>query len=245
MGPMSTSVLKHLDPVLLEGAGRIVSVLRGAGHEAFIAGGAVRDLILDRPVGDLDLATSADPETIEKLFFTTIPVGRQFGVMIVVQNSINYEVSTFREEGDYSDGRRPDRVQFVDARTDVQRRDFTVNSLLLDPFSGEILDYCNGRRDLQGGSIRTIGSPACRFGEDKLRLIRAVRFAGQLDFQIERETWKELRRLAGEINQVSQERICDELLKILTGEHASRCLHLLLEHHLHLQLQLQVEYISP
>ncbi len=229
MGPMSTSVLKHLDPVLLEGAGRIVSVLRGAGHEAFIAGGAVRDLILDRPVGDLDLATSADPETIEKLFFTTIPVGRQFGVMIVVQNSINYEVSTFREEGDYSDGRRPDRVQFVDARTDVQRRDFTVNSLLLDPFSGEILDYCNGRRDLQGGSIRTIGSPACRFGEDKLRLIRAVRFAGQLDFQIERETWKELRRLAGEINQVSQERICDELLKILTGEHASRCLHLLLD----------------
>ncbi len=229
MEPMPAGLLKNLEPELVKGANRIVSLLREAGHEAYIAGGAVRDLLLERPVDDLDLATSAPPDTIEKLFSETIPVGRQFGVVIVVQNSIHYEVTTFREEGDYSDGRRPDGVRFVDARTDVQRRDFTVNGLLLDPFSGEILDYCEGRSDLREGTIRTIGDPALRFGEDKLRLLRAVRFAGQLGFQIEKETWRELKRQAPQIGRVSRERIRDELLKMLMGENPGPGLNLLLE----------------
>ena len=222
-------LLKNLDPQLRQGTQRILSKLRDAGHEAYIAGGAVRDLILGRSVGDLDVVTSALPDAVESLFPVTIPVGKQFGVMIVVENGINYEVATFRAEGDYSDGRRPDRVEFVDARTDVQRRDFTVNGLLLDPFSEEILDYCEGRKDLEAKVIRTIGKPADRFGEDKLRLIRAVRFAGQLGFQIEPQTWEELKNQAGGIEQVSHERVRDELLKMLTAEHADRGLGLLLE----------------
>ena len=222
-------LLKNIDAELLRGATGIISRLREAGSEAYIAGGAVRDLLLGRSVGDLDVATAADPEAVESLFPVTIPVGKQFGVMIVVENGINYEVATFRAEGDYSDGRRPDRVEFVDARTDVQRRDFTVNGLLLDPFSGEILDYCEGRKDLEARVIRTIGKPANRFGEDKLRLIRAVRFAGQLGFEIDAETWGELKSQARGIEQVSQERVRDELLKMLTTEHADRGLGLLLE----------------
>ena len=226
---MALDLLKNLDPELLRGAARIISKLREADHEAYIAGGAVRDLILGRSVGDLDVATSADPDTVESLFPVTIAVGKRFGVMIVVENGINYEVATFRAEGDYSDGRRPDRVEFVDARTDVQRRDFTVNGVLLDPSSGEILDYCEGKKDLEAKIIRTIGKPAARFGEDKLRLIRAVRFAGQLGFEIDAETWGELRRQSGDIEQVSHERIRDELLKMLTAKNADRGLRLLLE----------------
>ena len=226
---MTLDLLKNLEPELLRGATRITSKLREADHEAYIAGGAVRDLMLGRSVGDLDVATSALPEAVESLFPVTIPVGKQFGVVIVVENGINYEVATFRAEGDYSDGRRPDRVEFVDACTDVRRRDFTVNGLLLDPFCEEILDYCEGRKDLEAKVIRTIGKPADRFGEDKLRLIRAVRFAGQLGFQIEPQTWEELKNQAGDIEQVSHERVRDELLKMLTAEHADRGLHLLLE----------------
>ena len=226
---MPVDLLKSTDPELLRGAKSIISRLVAAGHEAYIAGGAVRDLILGRSVGDLDVATSADPDAIESLFSVTIPLGKRFGVMIVVANGISYEVATFRAEGEYSDGRRPDRVEFVDACTDVQRRDFTVNGLLLDPSSGEILDYCEGRKDLEAKIIRTIGKPADRFGEDKLRLIRAVRFAGQLGFQIEADTWDELKTQAGDIERVSQERIRDELLKMLTAEHAGRGLRLLLE----------------
>ena len=225
---MPVDLLKDIDAELLRGADSIISRLRETGHEAYIAGGAVRDLILGRPVGDLDVATSAEPDAVENLFPVTIPMGKQFGVMIVVENGINYEVATFRAEGDYSDGRRPDRVEFVDAFTDVQRRDFTVNGLLLDPTSGKILDHCEGSKDLEAKVIRTIGKPANRFGEDKLRLIRAVRFAGQLGFQIEAETWKELKRQAGDIERVSQERIRDELLKLLTAKHADRGLRLLL-----------------
>ncbi len=225
---MAVELLKNIDAELLRGASCIILRLREAGHEAYIAGGAVRDLILGRSVGDLDVATSADPDTVGSLFPATIPVGKQFGVMIVVENGINYEVATFREEGDYSDGRRPDRVEFVDARTDAQRRDFTVNGLLLDPSSGEILDYCEGRKDLEAKIIRTIGKPTDRFGEDKLRLIRAVRFAAQLGFEIDAETWSELRSQARGIEQVSCERIRDELLKMLTAEHADRGLRLLL-----------------
>ena len=226
---MPVDLLKSTDPELLRGAKSIISRLGAAGHEAYIAGGAVRDLILSRSVWDLDIATSADPDAIESLFPVTIPVGKQFGVMIVVENGIRYEVATFRAEGDYSDGRRPNRVEFVDVCTDVQRRDFTVNGLLLDPSSGEILDYCEGRKDLEAKIIRTIGKPADRFGEDKLRLIRAVRFAGQLGFQIEADTWDELKSQAGDIERVSHERIRDELLKMLTAEHADRGLRLLLE----------------
>ncbi len=226
---MAVKLLENIDPELMRGAQRIVSRLREAGHEAYIAGGAVRDLLLARPVGDLDLATSADPQAVENLFPVTIPLGKQFGVMIVVENGIDYEVATFRAETDYSDGRRPDRVKFVGAVADVQRRDFTVNGLLLDPFSGRVLDHCKGREDLEAQIIRTIGDPARRFGEDKLRLIRAVRFAGQLGFRIEAETWEQLKLQAGDIELVSQERVRDELLKLLTAKHADEALRLLLD----------------
>ncbi len=226
---MAVKLLENIDPELMRGAQRIVARLREAGHEAYIAGGAVRDLLLARPVGDLDLATSADPQAVENLFPVTIPLGKQFGVMIVVENGIDYEVATFRAETDYSDGRRPDRVKFVSALADVQRRDFTVNGLLLDPFSGRVLDHCKGREDLKAQIIRTIGNPARRFGEDKLRLIRAVRFAGQLGFRIEAETWEQLKLQAGDIELVSQERVRDELLKLLTAKHADEALRLLLD----------------
>lgn len=223
------SLLEALDPLLLKGAQEIVAVLRREGHQALFAGGVVRDLLLKRPVSDIDIAVSAPPEEVERLFDSTVAVGKQFGVVIVLIGPHPYEVATFREEGDYRDGRRPTRVNYTDARRDARRRDFTVNALFLEPDGAEVIDYVDGRKDLEARLIRSVGDPSQRFEEDKLRVLRAVRFACQLGFEIEPETERAAMAFAKRINQVSWERIRDEVLKILTGPQAARGLRLLLK----------------
>jgi poly(A) polymerase len=221
------SLQERVDPHLLKGALAILKTLHDQGHEAYFAGGAVRDLLLEKSISEIDIATSASPQEIEQLFPKTIPVGKQFGVIVVVQDTNNYEVTTFRKEADYVDGRHPTRVSFTDARHDVERRDFTVNALFLNPFTEEVIDYLNGREDLERKLIRTVGPPQSRFQEDKLRLLRALRFACQLDFEIERQTYQQVKEHASQLTEVSWERIRDEVLKILTGPDPSRGLKLM------------------
>ncbi|MFH1858166.1 MAG: CCA tRNA nucleotidyltransferase [Candidatus Omnitrophota bacterium] len=208
---------------------QIVRRLRDSGHEAYFAGGSVRDMVMGRLPEDFDVATSASPEKVQYLFSRTVPVGVQFGVMLVVLEGIAFEVATFRSEGAYSDGRRPDSVSFADAREDALRRDFTVNGLFYDPLEDKILDYVGGQEDIRLRRIRTIGDPTARFREDKLRLLRAVRFASTLSFEIEKETFEAVKRLAAEIQVVSKERIRDELVKLLTRPGAGKGLELLSE----------------
>lgn len=201
-----------------ENAIDIVRILQAHRHKAYFAGGCVRDMIMGNESADYDIATSALPQEVISLFDKTIPVGAQFGVVIVVKNGHNFEVATFRKEGSYSDGRHPDYVAFTTPEDDVKRRDFTINGLLYDPVNDEVLDYVGGQADISSGIIRTIGNPIERFSEDKLRMIRAVRFASQFDFPIHEETIKAIIKLANEINIVSAERIRDELEKIFKGK---------------------------
>ncbi len=218
-------------------AARIVQTLRERGYSAYLAGGCVRDLLLGREAGDYDVATSATPQEVMRLFPKTYAVGAQFGVVLVPirgqtpegeRDKYAIEVATFRSDGAYSDGRHPDQVQFSsDAHLDVQRRDFTINGLLLDPVTGEVLDFVDGRPDLERGIIRSIGEPHQRFSEDKLRLLRAVRFAARFGYVIEDRTFAAIRELAAQIHQVSQERIRDEILKMLTEGQARRAFELL------------------
>ena len=222
-------MLEGIDPGLLHGALAVVRKLRDHGYEAYFAGGVVRDLILGRIVSDIDIATSATPDEIECCFEKTISVGKQFGVIVVVQNSKNYEVTTFREDIAYRDGRHPENVNFTDAKQDVLRRDFTVNALFLDPQTEEVIDYVGGRTDIDVKLIRTVGSPAQRFEEDQLRVLRAVRFASQLGFEIEEETYRCMKQYSKELRGVSAERIGDELLKVFTGIDSARGLRLLLD----------------
>ncbi|HMF90585.1 MAG TPA: CCA tRNA nucleotidyltransferase [Candidatus Angelobacter sp.] len=218
-------------------ATRIVETLRGHGHSAYLAGGCVRDLLLGREPTDYDVATSAAPDEVMRLFPLTYAVGAQFGVVLVPirrdgprgeADNYSIEVATFRSDGTYSDGRHPDQVQFShEARLDVQRRDFTINGLLLDPLNQEVLDFVGGRNDLKRGIIRAIGDPRLRFAEDKLRLLRAVRFAARFGYAIEEKTFAAIRELAPQIHQVSRERIRDEILKMLTEGRARQAFELL------------------
>ena len=224
-----------------ETAVRIVKTLRAAGHQAYFAGGCVRDMLLGVEAKDFDVATSATPNVVMGLFEKTYSVGAHFGVVLVCKpdgegGEIATEVATFRHDGAYSDGRRPDAVRFsTDPREDVLRRDFTINGMLLDPVVFEetgdaaaaTLDYVNGREDLANGIVRAIGDPALRFAEDKLRMLRGVRFASRLEFEIEQRTMAAIRAAAPEIGQVSSERIRDELTLMLTEGHARRAFELL------------------
>jgi tRNA nucleotidyltransferase/poly(A) polymerase len=221
------SLLKKIDPDLLAGALIICRTLRNQGFRALFAGGAVRDLLLGIPVSEIDIATSAPPDTVQHLFPHTVAVGKQFGVIVVVHGGHTYEVTTFRRESGYLDGRHPTEVHYTDAEEDARRRDFTVNSLFLDPFTEELFDFTRGRADLENRLIRAVGNPAERFREDKLRVLRAVRFACQLGFEIEADTLGEIPGSASELTQVSWERIRDETLKILTGPDPARGLVLL------------------
>ncbi len=223
------SLLSGVDASLLQGALEITGKLRKLSFEAYFAGGMVRDLLLGRKISDIDIATSALPDEIERLFPCTIPIGKQFGVVAVVWNSTHYEVTTFRKESGYLNGRHPTEVDFVDPRQDALRRDFTVNALYLNPLTEGIIDYVEGRGDLESRLIRTVGPAARRFGEDKLRILRAIRFACQLGFEIEPETYRQVKQYAHQLTQVSWERIRDEILKILTGPEPDRGLELLLE----------------
>ena len=220
----------------------ILQVLRQHGFQAYLVGGCVRDLLLQREPADYDVATSATPAQVMEIFPDTYAVGAQFGVVLVPlpENQLAsmgenttpkaqaVEVATFRSDLGYSDGRRPDEVRFSnDPREDVERRDFTINGILFDPLTDEVLDFVGGRKDLEAGIIRTIGEPAKRFAEDKLRMLRAVRFAARFDFEIEAETLAAIRRQAQEIQVVSRERVRDELTKMLTEGHARRAFLLL------------------
>src|SRR6267142_1227869 len=205
----------------------VVRRLQEAGFPAFWVGGCVRDVLLGREPGDYDIATAALPEQIEKLFRRTIAVGRKFGVMVVVEGRRQFQVATFRAEADYRDGRHPEQVTFGDAMADARRRDFTVNGLFFDPVGKKLHDWIGGEADLRAKIIRTIGSPGERFAEDHLRLLRAVRLAAQLDFNIEPETFAAIKATAPKIHAISAERIRDELIKLFSPPHASRGLDLL------------------
>jgi putative nucleotidyltransferase with HDIG domain len=221
----------------------IVQTLRRYGFQGYFVGGCVRDLLLDREPKDYDVATSATPEQVMGIFPETYAVGAQFGVVLVpalnrdvdpeVAEDISskshaVEVATFRSDIGYSDGRHPDEVRFSrDPREDVARRDFTINGMLLDPVSGEVLDFVGGRQDLQDGIIRTIGDPEQRFAEDKLRMLRAVRFAARFQYSIEPGTFTAVQKQADQIQVVSRERVRDELTRMLTEGHARRAFLLL------------------
>ena len=183
----------------------------------------MRDFLLGREPDDFDIATDAKPEQVEKLFPKTIAVGKKFGVIVVVENKLQFQIATFRAEADYQDGRRPATVHFASAQADALRRDFTVNGLFYDPISKQIHDWVGGENDLRAKIIRTIGKPEERFGEDHLRMLRAIRFAAQLNFAIEPKTFSAIQNLAPKIKLISAERIRDELLKLFSvGQASSR-----------------------
>ena len=219
----------------------IIETLRQHGFQAYLVGGCVRDLLLGREPADFDVATSATPTQVMETFPETYAVGAQFGVVLVpspggecadgeegTSKSYVVEVATFRSDLGYSDGRHPDEVRFTQApREDVARRDFTINGMMLDPVTGEVLDFVGGRKDLEAKLIRAIGDPNRRFGEDRLRMLRAVRFAARFEYEIEADTLAAIRLLARDVQLVSRERVRDELTKMLTEGHARRAFLLL------------------
>jgi poly(A) polymerase len=214
-----------------EFAGHIIRTLREHSHEAYLVGGCVRDLLLGREPSDYDVSTDAAPDEIMRIFPETYAVGAKFGVVLVpVRNAASdtVEVATFRSDIGYSDGRHPDHVRFSQsAREDVERRDFTINGLLLDPVQNEFFDFVGGRKDLEAGVIRTIGQAELRFTEDKLRMLRAVRFAARFGYVIEHDTFTAIQKLVAGIGQISRERVRDELTKMLTEGHARQAFLLL------------------
>ncbi|MDC1141842.1 CCA tRNA nucleotidyltransferase [Planctomycetota bacterium] len=201
-------------------ATKVITTLKASGHEALLAGGCVRDLLLGKEPQDYDVATSATPDQVEAIFPRTVPVGKAFGVVIVHGDNCAVEVATFRSDGNYSDGRRPDSVTFTNAEEDAKRRDFTINALFLDVASGEVIDYVNGQSDLTHQVIRAVGDPAQRFREDKLRLLRAVRFAANLKFTIDTHTEQAVTDAATDVATCSAERIQAEVSKLLTRGNA-------------------------
>ena len=200
----------------------IIRRLRAAGHEALLAGGCVRDMLLGRPAKDYDVATSAAPAEVRAIFPRALAVGARWGVVIIIENSTEVEVATFRREGGYTDGRHPDAVTFTDAREDALRRDFTINGMFFDPAGGAVVDYVGGRADLEARVIRAIGRPEERFAEDHLRMLRAVRFAAELSFDIDPATADAIRQLAPKVALVSGERVAAEFSRLLAAPPAGR-----------------------
>ncbi|WP_343042070.1 CCA tRNA nucleotidyltransferase [Ornithinibacillus caprae] len=197
----------------------MIEIIESNGHQAYFVGGCVRDLLLDRPIGDIDITTSAPPNTVMNLFKEVIPVGIEHGTVIVRYNKESYEVTTFRVEGEYSDHRHPDQVEFIDQLDkDLERRDFTINALAMDK-DGKITDLFHGVEDLQKKVIRTVGSGVERFTEDPLRVIRALRFSSQLGFSIEDETLAAIHQVKDQIDNLAVERITNEMTKFLSGNH--------------------------
>ena len=205
----------------------IVKRLREEGYESYLAGGCVRDMLLAKSPQDYDITTNAQPDDIRKIFSQTIPVGAQFGVMLVIIDGEPFEVATFRHDGPYSDGRRPDHVRYGTLQEDILRRDFTVNGMVYDPIEDRLIDLVGGRKDLERRTIRAIGDARARFEEDRLRMVRAVRFAASLGFTIEERTFAAIRELAPTITDISWERIGDEITRILTEGEARKGFELL------------------
>lgn len=227
-----------------DAARSIVERLRAKGFEALYAGGCVRDRLLGLTPHDYDVATNARPQQVESIFPRTVPVGAQFGVILVLEQGEEIQVATFRGDGVYHDGRHPESVVYTDAEGDSRRRDFTVNGLFYDPLAEEIRDYVGGRADLQARLLRAIGNPAERFAEDKLRLLRAVRFATTLGFEIDPSTWREVIAWSPEIHAVSAERIREELVKILLSPNRLRGFDLLDESGLLMQVLPEIEALK-
>lgn len=204
----------------------VVRRLRDHGFTAYWVGGCVRDLEMGREPHDYDIATDARPSEVAALFKHTALIGARFGVVVVTLEGYRYEVSTFRTEGPYLDGRRPSRIEFADAQADVRRRDFTINGLLRDPLSGHTIDYVGGRADIERRLVRTIGDPGARFAEDRLRMLRAIRLAAELEFDVEAQTLLGIAAQAPAITEVSAERIRDELFRLLTSPGRGRAVRL-------------------
>ncbi len=202
----------------------VLRQLRKAGFEALFAGGCVRDMLLGRRCSDYDVATNATPRQVKRLFGNVLLIGAKFGVVMVIIDGRKVEVTTFRTDLSYRDGRRPESVRFSSPAEDAKRRDFTINGMFFDPIGGEVIDYVCGQADLARGVIRTIGDPNERFSEDYLRMIRAVRFAVRLDFKIAPKTALAARRHATKIDSISGERIFDELSKMLAQPTAAQAL---------------------
>jgi poly(A) polymerase len=194
----------------------IIKRLREEGYESYLAGGCVRDTLLGKPPQDYDITTNALPDDIRKIFSQTIPVGAQFGVMLVMIDGQPFEVATFRHDGPYLDGRRPAHVRYGTLEEDILRRDFTVNGMVYDPIEKRVIDIVDGRKDLERRTIRAIGNARERFEEDRLRMVRAVRFAASLGFTIEEQTFRAIRELAPTVTDISWERIGEETTRILT-----------------------------
>lgn len=211
-----------------QAANEIVRRLRGAGFDAYLVGGCVRDIVMGNEPRDYDIATSAQPAQVIGMFPESLTVGANFGVVIVPREEGNVEVATFRRDGLYTDGRHPVKVEYArSAEEDVRRRDFTINSLLYDPLKNKVIDYVGGQADIIGRRVRAVGDPYQRFGEDRLRMLRAVRFAARFNFVLDHAVVDAIRKLAGEIRLISAERIRDEILKILTEGQARRGFELL------------------
>lgn len=212
-----------------EKASYLLDQLEKAGYEAYFVGGSVRDTLLALPIHDVDIASSATPDEVEAVFDHTIDLGKEHGTILVMYEKEGYEITTFRTEGDYSDNRRPDQVFFVrNLKEDTLRRDFTINALAFDK-NGQLYDYHNGQEDLQKKLIRAVGNPKKRFEEDALRMFRAVRFATQLGFEIEKETFNALKELAPTIKFISMERNRVEFSKYLTGQYFKSHYHYLVD----------------
>jgi len=203
-------------------AREVAARLRERGHIAYFAGGCVRDIIRGETPKDFDIVTDARPEAVQKIFPRTYAVGAHFGVIIVLENGFQFEVATFRSDDAYIDGRHPSAVRFSSPEEDAKRRDFTINGMFYDPVAEEVIDFVGGRSDVAAKLVRAIGDPAQRFAEDRLRMLRAVRFATALDYKIDSQTWDALLASAPSINQISAERIRDELVRIFLSPNRLR-----------------------
>src|SRR5256884_7618083 len=203
-------------------AREIAARLRESGHVAYLAGGCVRDIVRGQTPKDFDIATDAKPENVQKLFPRTFAVGAHFGVVIVLENGFQFEVATFRSDDAYIDGRHPSAVHFSSPEEDAQRRDFTINGMFYDPVADKVIDLVGGRADIEAKLVRAIGDPAQRFAEDRLRMLRAVRFATVLDYKIDDQTCEALIANAASIHEISAERIRDELVRIFLSPNRGR-----------------------
>jgi poly(A) polymerase len=212
-----------------DSAVEIIRELQRHGHEAYLVGGCVRDMVMQIEPADYDIATSARPEEINRIFPRTGNIGAQFGVVLVIHRGHPFEVATFRSDEAYVDGRRPTGVVFTTVEQDVFRRDFTINGLLYDPIEGRVIDYVHGQEDIEARIVRAIGDPHARFEEDKLRILRAIRFGARLGYTIERATWDAVCSMAPRIHQVSAERIREEVTRILTEGQAGHGVRMLAE----------------
>ena len=220
--------LKPFPSELLDFAREVVVELRKAGHKAFCVGGCARDTLLGIEPKEYDITTSATPEEVSEIFPHTVPIGVSFGVILVITGKYQFEVATFRKDQSYTDGRHPDKVIYSsEEQEDVRRRDFTINGMLYDPIEEEVIDYVDGIRDIKSKIVQTIGDPYERFNEDKLRMMRAIRFSSRYNFELNLDTFLAIEKLAADITQVSGERIRDEITKIITQSNPGHGLNML------------------